>query len=61
MALNWEKCDIEVRNDDAIKRNQMLFGFMQQTLNLLYGLYLYEIFILIDAIVKDQLRKQSAA
>ena len=28
MSLNWEKYDIEVRNDDAIKRDQILFDFM---------------------------------
>ena len=39
MALNWDKCDIEVRNDDAIKRNQILFDFIQQTFNSLDGLY----------------------
>ena len=34
---------------------------MQQTFNRLDGLYLCEICLLIDAIIKDQLRKQSAA
>ena len=34
---------------------------MQRTFNRMDGLYLSEIFILIDAIMKDQLRKQSAA
>ena len=61
MALNREKYDIEVRNDDAMKRNQILFYFMQQTFNRLDGLYLHEICLLIDTIIKDQLRKQSAA
>ena len=59
MDLNWGKYDIEVRNDDAIKRNQLFFDFMQRTFNCLYGLYLREIYILIDAIIKEQLRKQS--
>ena len=29
MDLNWEKYDIEVKNDDAIKRNRIFFDFMQ--------------------------------
>ena len=61
MDFNQEKYDIEVQNDDAIKRNQILFDFVQRTFNRLDGLYLREIFILIDAIMKDQLRKKSAA
>ena len=28
MAINREKYDIEVRDDDAIKRNRILFDFM---------------------------------
>ena len=28
MSLNRDKYDIEVRNDDAIKRDQIFFGFM---------------------------------
>ena len=52
MALKRDKYDIEVRDDDAIKRNQMFFDFMQQTFNRLYGLYLRERFILIDMIMK---------
>ena len=59
MALTLGKYDIEVRNDDSIKRNQIFFDFKQRTFNCLYGLYLREICILIDAIIKDQLRKQS--
>ena len=42
MALNPDKYDIEVLDDDAIKRNQILFDFMQQTFNFLDGLYLHE-------------------
>ena len=42
MALKRYKYDIEVQNDDAIKRNQIFFDFMQQKLNLLDGLYLHE-------------------
>ena len=61
MALNHDKYDIEVRNDDAIKRNQRFFDFMQRTFNCLDRLYLHERFILIDAIVKDQLSNQSEA
>ena len=33
MSLNWDKYDIEVQNDDAIKRNQIFFDFMQRTFN----------------------------
>ena len=61
MALNWDKYDIEVQNDDAIKRNQIFLDFMKRTLNCLYRLYLREGFLLIDTIKKYQLRKQSAA
>ena len=42
MAINRDKYDIEVQNDDAIKRNQILFNFMQQKLNSLDRLYLRE-------------------
>ena len=61
MALNRDKYDIEVRNYDAIKRNQIFFDFMQQNFNPLDGLYLCERGILIYAIMKDQLRNRSAA
>ena len=37
MALKQDKCNIEVRNYDAIKRNRILFDFVQRTFN---GLYL---------------------
>ena len=57
MALNRKKYDIEVRNDDAIKRNQILFDYMQRTFNLLYGLYLREGCRLINKIMKYKLRK----
>ena len=59
MALNQEKYDIEVQNDDAIKRNQILFDFIQQTFNSLDGLYLCEICILIYMIIKDKFRNHS--
>ena len=42
MALNQEKYDSEVQNDDAIKRNQILFDFIKRTFNRLDGLYLCE-------------------
>ena len=61
MALNWDKSDIEVKNGDAIKHNQIFCDFMQWTFNCLDELYLREILLLIDAIMKYQLRKQSAA
>ena len=50
MALKREKYDIEVRDDDAIKRNRIFFDFMQQTLNRLYELYMDGRFILIYTI-----------
>ena len=61
MALNLNTYDIEVRYDDAIKRNQILFDFMQRTFICLDVLYIDEGFLLINTIMKDQLRKQSAA
>ena len=61
MALNRGKYDTEVRNDDAIKCNQILFDFMQRALNRLDELYLREMFPLIDAIMKYKLRKKSEA
>ena len=42
MALIREKYDIEVRDDDAIKRDQIIFDFMQRTVNRLDGLYMHE-------------------
>ena len=60
MALKRGKYEIQVQYDDAIKRNQIFFGFMQQTFSCLDGLYINETNILIDTIKKDQLRKQSA-
>ena len=42
MALNWDKYDIEVRDDDAINRNWLLFDFTQQTFSCLDGLYMDE-------------------
>ena len=42
MALNWDKYVIAVRNDDAIKRNRILFDFMKWTFNRLAGLYIHE-------------------
>ena len=61
MALKRNKYDTEVQNDDAIKRNQILFDFMQRTFNRLDVLNLHEKNILIDAIIENQSRKQSAA
>ena len=54
MALNWYKYKIEVLNDDAIKRNGIFFDFMQRTFNHLDGLYLRDIYTLIDPIMKYQ-------
>ena len=61
MALNQDKYDVEVQNDDKIKHNRMFFAFVQQTVNLQDGFYLHGNFILIDKIKGDQSRKQSAA
>ena len=60
MALKRDSYDIEVRNDDAINRNQIFFDFIQWTFNRLDGLYMYEKCLLIDTIKRYQLRKQSA-
>ena len=48
MTLKRDKYNIEVRDDDAIKRNQVFFDFMQQTFKSLDGLYMDERFILMD-------------
>ena len=61
MALNWDKYDIDVRDYDAIKRNQIFVDFMQQTFSCLDGLFMDEKCLLIDTIKKSKLRKQSAA
>ena len=61
MALNQDKYDIEVQNDDAIKRNRILFDFIQRTFNRLDGFYFRERCLFIYAIMKDKTRKQSAA
>ena len=60
MAFNRNKYDMDFRNDDTIKPNQIFFDFMQRKFNHLHRLYLDEKCILIDTIIKDQLRKQSA-
>ena len=60
MALNPEKYKIEVWNDDAIKRNQIFFNLMQQTVNSLDGLCLNDRIILIVTIMKYKMRNQSA-
>ena len=52
LALNRDKYDIEVRNDNAIKGNQIFFDLMQRTFNCLGGLYIHDNFILIDTIIE---------
>ena len=52
MALKRGKYDIEVQYDDAIKRNQICFDFMQQTFNFLDGIYLLKKIVLIDTIME---------
>ena len=54
MAINCDKYDIVVQNDDAIKRNQIWFDLLQWTFNFMHGLYLRNICIFIGAIKKDQ-------
>ena len=61
MDLERDKYNIEVQNIDAIKRKRIFFDFVQRTFNRLDGLYLHEKSLLIDAIVENQSRKQSAA
>ena len=61
MALNWDKYDIEVRNDDAIKCNQILFDFMQKKLNRLDVLYSHKKFLLIYTIKEEKSRNQGEA
>ena len=61
MTLNQDKYDIEFRNNDAIKCNQIFFHFIQQTFNRLDALYLCEICLFVYAIMKYQTRKKSAA
>ena len=59
-ALKQDKYYIEVQNDDAIKRDQIFFDFMQRTFNRLDGLYLHDRILLIDTIIENQLMKHSA-
>ena len=59
MALNQENYYIEVPKDDAINHNQF-FHFMLRTFNRLDGLYLCERCLLIDAIIKDKIRKKNS-
>ena len=52
MSLNQGKHNIEVQNDDSIKRNQILFHFTRQTFNGLDGFYLRERCLLTDVIME---------
>ena len=61
MAINRDKSDIEVKNDDTIKHNRIFFDLIQRAFNFLDRLYLHKKFLLIDTIIKYQSRKQSAA
>ena len=61
MDLNRDKYDIEVRDDDAIKRNRVFFDLMQRMFNRLDGLYMHEKCLLMDKIKEYQSRKQIAA
>ena len=59
MAINWDKYDIDILDDDAIKRNRIFFDFMQRTFSFMDGLYMDGNFLLIGTIKKYQLKKQS--
>ena len=61
LARNWDKYEIDIRNDDTIKRNQIFFDFMKKTFNCLDGLYLHERFLFIYTIMEYQSRKWSVA
>ena len=52
IALNRDKYNIGVRNDDAIKRNRILFDLIKRAFNHLDGLYSRERCLLIDTIIK---------
>ena len=60
MALKWDKDVIEFQKDDAINRNWIFFDFMLRMFNHLNQLYINEKYILIDTILKYQLRDESA-
>ena len=40
MALNWDKYNIEVQDDNAIKHDRIFFDFMQKMFSCLDGLYM---------------------
>ena len=61
ISPNRDQYDIEVQSDDAIKRNQIFFDFMQRTFNRLDGLYLLGKYLSVDTIIKEQFGKQSTA
>ena len=61
MDLNWDKYEIEVRNDDAIKCNRIFFDFMRRTFNRFYGLYIHEKNPFLDKVKEDQSMNQIAA
>ena len=60
MALKRDKYAIEIKKDDAIKRNRTFFDFMLRMFNHLNNLYEKGKFLLIDTILKYQQRNQSA-
>ena len=61
MALNKDKYDIEVQDDDAINCKRIIFDFVQWTFNYLDGLYLHEKCLLINTIIENKSRNHSAA
>ena len=60
MALKWDKDAIEVQNNDAKKRNRILFDFMLRLFNNLNQLYEKEKILLIYTILTYQSRNKSA-
>ena len=60
MTLKRDKDAIEIQKEDAIKRNRIFFDFMLRMFNRLNELYVKEESLLIDTILKYQLRNESA-
>ena len=40
MALKWDKYDIKVQNENAIKRNQIFLNFMQNKRSIIWMEYI---------------------
>ena len=61
MALNMDKHDIEVQDDDVIMHNRIFLYFMQRLFNCLDGLYIHEKCFLVYTVIENQLKRQSVA